>query len=75
MRIKNLTLLTLGGGVTMWLLAGLWHKVIMVQFYIDKTDATREGTGIILLAYFILAALMAWLYPVSTRVDNRSLKA
>lgn len=47
----------------MWLLAGLWHKLIMVQFYVDKTEATHEGTGIILLAYLILAALMAWLYP------------
>ena len=56
-------LLTLAGGISMWLLAGLWHEIIMAQFYTAQTHATHEGTGIILLAYLILAALMAYLYP------------
>ncbi|MDH5786428.1 MAG: hypothetical protein OEZ16_12590 [Chromatiales bacterium] len=59
---KHLTALLLTA-ITMWLLAGLWHKVIMAQFYIDETAATHEGTGIIFLAYLILAGLMLLLFP------------
>ena len=46
----------------MWLLAGLWHKLIMVQFYASETDASHEGTGIIFIAYVILSFLMGYLY-------------
>ena len=48
----------------MCLLAGLWHKLLMVQFYASEVDATHEGTGIIFIAYIILGILMAYLYPL-----------
>ena len=64
MNIKKLTLATLAGGVTMWLLAGLWHELLMARFYIGETRATHEGTGIIFLAYMVLAVLMAYIYPL-----------
>ncbi len=59
--------------ITMWLLAGLWHKVIMAQFYIDETAASHEGTGIIFIAYLILAGLMLLLYPRTHWFENRVL--
>jgi len=47
---------------TMWLLAGLWHKVIMLQFYTRETGASHEGTLTIFIAYLVLAMLMVYLY-------------
>lgn len=47
----------------MWLLAAIWHKLLMTQFYIEVTTATHEGTVIIFIAYLILAVLMLLLYP------------
>ena len=58
---------------TMWLLAALWHKLIMAQFYIDETAATHEGTGIIFIAYLILAGLMLLLYPQKSWFNNNLL--
>jgi hypothetical protein len=49
----------------MWLLAGLVHEVIFPKFFIDETEATHEGTGIILLAYIILGFLMSYLYSLA----------
>ena len=64
MNIKKLTLAAMAGGITMWLLAGLWHKLIAIKFYAGETGATHEGTGIIFIAYIVLALLMAYIYPL-----------
>ncbi len=63
MYLKRLTLAALIAGSAMWLLAGLWHTLIMASFYRQETEATHEGTGIILVAYLVLGAGMAYLYP------------
>jgi len=60
--LKRLVLATLAGGVTMWLLGGLWHTVLMVAFYSAATHAAHEGVGTILLAYLILAGMTAYLF-------------
>lgn len=49
-------------GVSMWLLAGLWHTVLMATFYTERVDAAHEGVATILVAYLVLAALMTWIY-------------
>lgn len=46
----------------MWLVAGLWHEVIMAHFYAAETGAKHEGTAIILIAYLILAGFMTYLF-------------
>ena len=46
----------------MWLLAGLWHKIILVNFYEAEKGATHEGTLIIFIAYLVLGLLMTYLY-------------
>ncbi|MDH5445527.1 MAG: hypothetical protein OEY52_08205 [Gammaproteobacteria bacterium] len=58
----NLAITAFVSALCMWLLAGLWHKVIAVQFYTRETGAQHEGTVIILIAYIILALLMVYLY-------------
>jgi hypothetical protein len=62
MNIKRFILATLAGGITMCLLAGLWHELIMAKFYALETHATHEGTGIIFIAYMVLSGLMVYLY-------------
>ena len=64
MKIKKFILATLAGGLTMWILAGIWHKLLMAKFYVGETDATHEGTGIIFFAYIVLGVLMAYIYPL-----------
>jgi hypothetical protein len=64
---KKFVLATLAASITMWLLAGLWHELLMAKFYAGETDATHEGTGIIFIAYMVLSILMAYLYPLVYR--------
>ena len=64
MNIKKFALAALTGSITMWLLAGLWHKVIMAQFYTEETHASHEGTIVIFIAYVVLSILMAYIYQV-----------
>ncbi|MFC1539477.1 hypothetical protein ACFL6H_08635 [Candidatus Latescibacterota bacterium] len=61
--LKKLILATLVGGFGMWFVAGLWHNLIMANLYKD-VHATHEGIGLLLVAYFILALLMAYMYPL-----------
>lgn len=62
MNIKNFLILTLLSSVTMFAAGGIWHEVVMAQFYREAVHASHEGTGIIFIACFILAAMMTWLY-------------
>lgn len=48
---------TLACGLGMWIVAGLWHNLIMPALYAD-THATHEGIGIMLIAYIVLALIM-----------------
>jgi uncharacterized membrane protein YvlD (DUF360 family) len=66
MNIKHLVIAALASGIAMWILAGLWHKLLAVAFYARETHANHEGIGIIFLAYLILALLMAYLFPINS---------
>ena len=70
MDLKAFALATVAGGVTMWALAGIWHKIVAVAFYTSETEAKHEGIGIIFLAYIILALFMAYLYPLVSQGGN-----
>ena len=67
MDLKALVLATIAGGVSMWALAGVWHKILAVAFYTSETEAKHEGLGIIFLAYMVLGLIMAYLYPLVER--------
>ena len=61
--IKKLIMASSAGGFGMWLLAGLWHQVILVNFYAE-TGATHEGTLVIFFTYLFLGFLMAYMFPL-----------
>ena len=63
MKINQYVLAVLAGSFSMWLLAGLWHELLNAAFYQSETEATHEGIEIILIAYFVLGLLMAYIYP------------
>lgn len=52
---------TLVSGMGMWVVGGLWHNLILPSFN-DKIEAHHDGLGITLIAYFILAFLMLYIY-------------
>ena len=62
MQLRQHILGTLAAAAVMWAAAGIWHQLILAKFYAQATGATHEGTGIILIAYLILGALMSFLY-------------
>lgn len=70
---RKLILGTAIGGFGMWVVAGLWHNLIMPTLYAD-THATHEGLGLLLVAYFILALFMAYLYPFSYQGKSPTLE-
>ena len=63
LNLRKLILSTLIGGLGMWIIAGIWHNLIMANLYKD-VHATHEGLGVLLVAYFILALIMAYIYPL-----------
>ena len=48
----------------MWVIAGLWHNLIL-PFFNKNIQAHHDGLGLMLLAYFILTLLMAYIYSFS----------
>ncbi|MEN8194286.1 MAG: hypothetical protein ABFS12_15805 [Bacteroidota bacterium] len=63
MSMKRFISATLFGGATMWIVAGIWHNLIMANLY-EAVHAKHEGIGLMLVGYFILALFMAYLYPL-----------
>ena len=65
MSLKKLLFATIASAVVMMLLAGLWHMVIMAEFYTDGRDVMREEPrmAFVVLGQFVLALLMAYVYP------------
>ena len=63
MNLKKTLSVTLSAGLGMWMIAGIWHNLIMANLYED-THATHDGIGYLLIAYLILALLMAYIYPL-----------
>lgn len=61
---KKLILSTLASGFGMWIAAGLWHNLILPTFN-KNIEAHHNGLAIMLVAYFILALLMSYLYFIS----------
>ncbi len=65
MTIKRWTLAMLASGVAMWLLAGLWHLVIVPNFYSGGIGAEHhEGGWMISVGYVLLASLMTYMFPL-----------
>ncbi|MFH1569494.1 MAG: hypothetical protein ABIL09_15970 [Gemmatimonadota bacterium] len=65
MGIRKLIASTLLGAVVMGVLAGGWHLVLMGAYYREEVAGLRQvfRLDVLALAYLVLAALMAVIYP------------
>ena len=62
---KKFLMALVGGFLVMWLLSGLWHVLIMGDFYANNAgpSAYEEPKMLfIILAYAVLALLMVYIY-------------
>lgn len=59
--MKPLIIASLAAAAGMWIVAGIWHEVLAAHFYTADT-APHQGVGLILVAYVVLAGLMALFY-------------
>lgn len=67
MDAKKLVLSTVGAFIAMFALAYLWHVMVMAGFYDEQFGNTARAEpqfAFIMLAYFVLAILMAYIYPI-----------
>jgi demethylmenaquinone methyltransferase/2-methoxy-6-polyprenyl-1,4-benzoquinol methylase len=60
---------TIASGLGMWITGGLWHNLILPNIT-SNNEAHHEGLGITLIAYFILAFLMTFLFSRISKTDN-----
>jgi len=61
MNLKKYVIAVVTSALSMWVLAGLWHNLVLPNLYTDK-KAHHEGLGLMLVAYFALASLMTYIY-------------
>ena len=59
--IFNTIVAVFSGGTAMWILAGLWHNLVL-PFFNKNIEPHHDGIFVMLAAYYILAALMTYLY-------------
>jgi hypothetical protein len=71
-KIIRFIIAVLVGGFAMWVIAGLWHNLIL-PFFSEDIEAHHEGLLLMLIAYFILSLLMTYIYFISYRGGNRVL--
>ncbi len=66
MDFKKFSMAVVGGFFAMFILSGLWHRVILKSFYTEHLTSTLAEPNIlfIVLGYLILEAIMAYLYPL-----------
>lgn len=69
MNFKKLVIATLTSGFTMWIIGGLWHNLVLPSFN-KNIQAHHDGLGITLIAYFILALLMVYIYALINKGNN-----
>ena len=68
-KLRKLIIATFVGGFGMWVVAGLWHNLILPNVD-ENVHPHHEGLGLLLVAYFILAILMAYIYSLSYKGVN-----
>jgi hypothetical protein len=63
-KLKSMIIAPLVGGLGMWVIAGLWHNLILPLLN-NNIEAHHEGFGLMLIAYFILAILITYIYSLT----------
>lgn len=67
MNTKKFILASLAGGIVTFLLGGLWHAIILADFYETHSAAlARPEPNMIMVALgsLVIAVLMAYTYPI-----------
>jgi len=68
--LKKLLFSTTAAGFGMWITAGLWHNFVLPN--VNKNiHPHHEGLGIMLIAYFILALLMTYLFSIMNKSKSQ----
>lgn len=71
MNIQKILLSTIGAGVVMFLLAGLWHGALMSDLYASDLNQTEPSMYLIGGSYLVLALLMSYMYPKGIEGTNK----
>jgi len=66
MDFKKFSMAVVGGFFAMFILGGLWNRVILKSFYMEQHTSSLAEPNIlfIILGFLILAVLMAYMYPL-----------
>ncbi len=64
MNWKKLGLATLAGTAAMLIVGGLWEGISARQVFYTLTHSSGSAIAMNIVAYFVLAALMAYIYPL-----------
>ncbi len=63
MNTKKMVIALFTSFIVMFLLAGLWHMVIMADLYSGPNSLEEPMLYFIALGYFVLALIMTYIYP------------
>ena len=63
MNTKKMVIALFASFIVMFLLAGLWHMVIMADLYSGPKTLEEPMLHFIALGYFVLALIMTYIYP------------
>jgi hypothetical protein len=63
MNTKKMVIALFASFIVMFLLAGLWHMVIMADLYSGPNSLVEPMLYFIALGYFVLALIMTYIYP------------
>ena len=63
-KISKLIISTVVGGLGMWIIAGLWHNLILPYFN-ENVQAHEKGIFLMLIGYLILAFIMTYIYSIT----------
>ena len=70
MTTKTFLQASIFSAVVMWVLAGIAHEVIFVNFFSDASHASHKGPALIFVAYCILSFIMTYLFSVCVKRDK-----
>lgn len=71
MNIQKFLLSTIGAGVVMFLLSGLWHMALMSDLYASDLNRAEPNLSLIAVSYLVLSLLMAYMYPKGIEGTNK----
>jgi len=71
MNIKKILLSTLAAGGVMFVLSGIWHASLMSDLYASELNRSEPNMLLVAVSYFILALLMAYIYPKGIEGTNK----